>query len=73
MRLPITIRWRKTLEAEQASKAKANTSRNNLVARLLHENNQLKAILHRWGLDHGIYGQGASQESKTPKGVGASI
>ena len=73
MRLPLTIRWTKDVEAEQAAKAKSNTIRNKLVAKLLHESIQLKAILHRWGLDQGAYEAGASQESKTPKGAGASI
>ena len=73
IRLPITIRWTKDVEAEAKTKAKSNAVRNKLVAKLLHESIQLKAILHRWGLDQGVDEGGASQESKTPKGAGASL
>ena len=80
MKLPIVIRWRKNVEAEaevyvqrNAAQNQSNTIRNKMVAKLLHQNSQLKAVLHRWGLDYGTYSQGAPQKSKPPKGAGVRL
>lgn len=70
MRLgPITIRWTKDVEAEEAKRNTSNAIRNKMVAKLLQQNSQYRAILHRWGLDAGLLGVGASQRSMPPKGA----
>ena len=73
---PITIWWTKDaykakvkVGAEEKRREYSNAVRNKLVAKLLYQNSQYKAVLHRWGLDNGIGSGGALQESKPPKGA----
>jgi len=59
---PLTIRWTKDIKAEQAAfraaveakhdKAKVISAK--IVERLLHDNRQYKAALHRWGVSEGV-------------------
>ena len=71
---PITVVWTKdvvkakvTVGAEEMRRVNSNAIRNKVVAKLLHQNSQYKAVLARWGLDHGLLGTGVAQESKPPK------
>ena len=73
---PITVRWSKDvyrakvkIGAEDKRREYSNQVRNKLVANLLRQNSQFKAVLARWGLDNGIGSRGALQESKPPKGA----
>ena len=70
---PLTIRRTKTVEAEQAKRAKSKAISNKMVGLMLHDNRRFKAILHRWGLSEGIIEGGGAKRSKPPKGAVASV
>ena len=70
---PLTIRWTADVEREQAEREKTEKVQRKRIVLLTAELIKLKAVLHRWGLDQGVYGRGAMRESKTPRGAGVDI
>ena len=70
-------RWTKRMtadvEAEQAKRVKAKAISTKLVELILAENVAYRAQAHRWGLSEGIIDRGASQGTKPPDRVPASV
>ena len=74
---PITVRWTKTVQAEQRQRDTAKRISAKVASLLLAENRQYKDILRDWGLSEGVIGykaaRGGSRRSKPPKGAVASV
>ena len=67
MRLPITIRRTKNIEAEQKARTKLFMRRNSVITRLEKDNQAMRQVLTE------IFERGASEKAKTPKGAGALL
>ena len=68
---PITIRWTKTLKAEQAEAQKLDLRRNRCIAGQYHDIQALRATVSQWRPV--IEAVARNREAKTPKGAGASV
>ena len=64
---PLTIRWTKDVQAEQAEAQRLSMVRSRVIVRLRADNENMSQVLQC------IMDRAASQGPKTPKGAGAVV
>jgi hypothetical protein len=67
---PITVQWTKAVAEQAAKQEHDNTLRLAVIEQLTAQNIAAEALLRRWGLDNGVFGQGGGVSGvDAPQGV----
>jgi hypothetical protein len=62
----ITVSWTKVVQEQAARQGHDNDLHRAMIRQLTTRNIEVEALLRRWGVDNGVFGQGEGYQGSMP-------